>query len=172
MRPVVWVDQHGKRPGRQFYSGADQPRVANVWRRNDAHRAPFSAPWFSMSFSECAQRSCVCHGEIRRFPVEFDEGGGLKTVASAEKKCEARAGSQRLSWHAQGPAHSMRERGGRVANENRTPWICAPAAPAHASTAREYVPDCPFAATGRSFWAVTHPPLARPSVPRHRSAGP
>ena len=53
-------------------------RSRHTGDRNDAQRAPSARPGFSMPFRECAQSPRVSHREIRRFSVEFDEGGGLK----------------------------------------------------------------------------------------------
>ena len=54
--------------------------------REDAQGAPSARTGFSMPFRECAQSPWVSDREIKRFPVEIDEGDGLKNRRPLERK--------------------------------------------------------------------------------------
>src|SRR5207249_2845188 len=108
LNQAVRVGQSARPPGQSSSSPAlqrldvalEQPlqcllvpctRIVTATRCETAktHNAPSRAPDLWTPLRECAQSSSVCHSKPGDFPVEFDDGGGLKNRCRSERKLDS-----------------------------------------------------------------------------------
>ncbi len=75
-----------RRPVRNHRRGDHYTHAATLENRHDAQRAPPLRLGFSIAFRDCAQVQGSLSVQSGDFPVEFDEGGGLKNRCRFERK--------------------------------------------------------------------------------------